>query len=97
MTIGEKITALRNEYNLSQGALAEKMNVSRQSISKWETDKSVPDLDKLVLLSEIFHISIDELVKDEEPFSPSMENVPPNDTETQPMPKAETSCIDDRK
>ena len=63
MTLGEKISALRNQHNMSQGDLAEKMNVSRQSISKWETDTSVPELDKLILLSEVFNITMDDLVK----------------------------------
>ncbi len=49
---------------MSQGDLSEKMNVSRQSISKWETDTSIPDLDKLIMLSNLFQISIDELVKE---------------------------------
>lgn len=52
---------------MSQGDLAEKLNVSRQSVSKWETDASVPELDKLLLLSEIFGITLDELVKGEKP------------------------------
>ena len=53
MTLGEKISALRNQHEMSQGDLAEKMNVSRQSISKWETDTSVPELEKLIQLSEV--------------------------------------------
>lgn len=65
MTLGQKIFELRNEQKMSQGDLAEKLNVSRQSISKWETDASVPELDKLLMLSDLFHITIDELVKDE--------------------------------
>lgn len=65
MTLGEKITALRTQYKMSQGDLAEKLNVSRQSISKWETNTSIPELDKLILLSELFHITLDELVKGE--------------------------------
>ena len=65
MTLGEKITTLRNQYEMSQGDLAEKMNVSRQSISKWETGTSVPELEKLIQLSELFHITLDELVKGE--------------------------------
>ena len=65
MTLGEKITALRNQHNMSQGDLAEKMDVSRQSISKWETDTSIPELDKLVQLSELFNITLDALVKGE--------------------------------
>ena len=62
MTLGEKISSLRGAANMSQGDLAEKLNVSRQSISKWETDASVPELDKLIRMSEFFEISLDELV-----------------------------------
>lgn len=64
MTLGEKIAKLRTSQNMSQGDLAEKMNVSRQSISKWETDTSVPDLERLIIMSELFGVSIDEMVKD---------------------------------
>lgn len=67
MTLGQKIFELRNKQKMSQGDLAEKLNVSRQSISKWETDASVPELDKLIMLSDLFHITIDELVRDELP------------------------------
>lgn len=63
MTLGEKISALRNQLGMSQGDLAEKINVSRQSVSKWETDTSIPELDKLIQLSELFHMTLDELVK----------------------------------
>lgn len=62
MSLGKRISALRTEKRLSQGDLAEKLEVSRQSVSKWETDSSVPDLDKLVKLSEVFGVSLDELV-----------------------------------
>lgn len=62
MSLGERIYKLRSEKNLSQGDLADALNVSRQSISKWETNSSVPELDKLLKLSEIFTISLDELV-----------------------------------
>lgn len=65
MTLGEKITALRSQRGMSQGDLAEKINVSRQSISKWETDSSIPELDKLLQLSELFGVTLDELVKGE--------------------------------
>lgn len=65
MTLGQKISELRNKQKMSQGDLAEKLNVSRQSISKWETDASVPELDRLIMLSDLFHITIDELVRDE--------------------------------
>ena len=49
---------------MSQGDLAEKLNVSRQSVSKWETGASTPDLDKLIAMSELFQVTLDELVKD---------------------------------
>jgi transcriptional regulator with XRE-family HTH domain len=67
MTLGDKIVKLRTEHHLSQGDLAEQLGVSRQSISKWETGNSIPDLDKLLLLSEVFGVSLDALVKDQEP------------------------------
>lgn len=70
MTLGERIAALRNEKNMSQGDLAEKLDVSRQSVSKWETNGSVPELDKLVKLSRVFGITLDELVKGEVPSTP---------------------------
>lgn len=64
MGLGEKIYTLRTEKGMSQTDLAEALDVSRQSISKWETDASTPELDKLVKLSEIFAVSLDELVLD---------------------------------
>lgn len=65
MTIGQKIYKLRTDAKLSQEELAEKLGVSRQSVSKWETDASVPELDKLIKLSEAFGVSLDALVRDE--------------------------------
>ncbi len=62
MKLYEKIYTLRTEKNLSQGDLAELLDVSRQSVSKWETGASVPDLDKLIKMKEIFGVSIDALV-----------------------------------
>ena len=52
MTLGEKIARLRARQGMSQGTLAEELGVSRQSVSKWETDASVPELDKLVKLAK---------------------------------------------
>ena len=63
MSLGERIYKLRTEKNLSQGDLAERLEVSRQSVSKWENNNAVPDLEKIIALSEIFEISLDELVK----------------------------------
>ena len=65
MNLGEKIYQLRSQKGLSQGNLADMLEVSRQSISKWENNTAVPELDKLIKLSEIFEISLDELVKEE--------------------------------
>ncbi len=64
MTLGEKIYHLRTEQGLSQEALGEKLGVSRQSVSKWETDQSIPELDKIVTVSEIFGVSTDYLLKE---------------------------------
>lgn len=64
--LADKIIFLRKQQNLSQEELAFKLDVSRQSVSKWETGQSVPDIEKLILLSEIFDASIDYLIKDNE-------------------------------
>lgn len=65
MTIGEKITQLRIAFGLSQEQLAEKVSVSRQSISKWEINQAFPQIDKVLLLCELFNISTDELLRDQ--------------------------------
>ena len=67
MSLGTNISRLRAEKRLSQGDLAEVLEVSRQSVSKWETDSSVPDLDKLIKLSQLFRVTLDELVTGAEP------------------------------
>lgn len=69
MTLGERLIQLRAKAGLSQDTLAEQLGVSRQSVSKWENDASVPDLEKLVKLSGVFGVSLDELVKGEVPDS----------------------------
>ena len=61
MTLGETIYTLRTAKNLSQGDLANLLDVSRQSVSKWETDAAVPDLDKLLKLADLFEVTLDEL------------------------------------
>lgn len=63
MKIGSKIKILRNNLHLSQDELAEKVFVSRQTISNWENDKTYPDIESLLLLSEVFSVSLDHLVK----------------------------------
>lgn len=61
MSIGSKVYELRTAMNLSQGDLADMLDVSRQSVSKWETDTAVPDLDKLMKLCDVFGVTLDEL------------------------------------
>lgn len=63
MELGTHIKKYRNEYALSQDELAEKVFVSRQSISNWENGKTYPDIKSLLLLSEVFSVSLDQLVK----------------------------------
>ena len=64
MTIGEKITKLRTAADISQEQLAEKMEVSRQAVSKWEMDQALPQIDKVLQLCDLFHVSADELMRD---------------------------------
>ena len=63
MTIGEKISRLRINANISQEQLAEKLSVSRQSVSKWEMDQALPQIDKVVTICSLFGITADELLQ----------------------------------
>lgn len=83
MSLGQTIYRLRTEKNMSQGDLADALNVSRQSISKWETDSSVPELDKLIKLSEVFGVTLDELVLDK-----------PGKAPEQPTPAVQTVYVE---
>jgi len=65
MTVGEKITKIRKENNLTQEQFAEIMQVSRQSVSKWELNTVYPDTEKLIRISKLFNCSLDYLLKDE--------------------------------
>ena len=71
MTLGQKISILRTAMNLSQEQLAEKLEVSRQSVSKWESDKSMPEINIILGLSTIFNITLDDLLRDEIPLAPT--------------------------
>ena len=68
MILADKIIELRKRNGWSQEELAEKLNVSRQSISKWEGAQSIPDMNRIIKMSEIFGVSTDFLLKDEETF-----------------------------
>ena len=65
MILADKIIELRKKNSWSQADLAEMLNVSRQSVSKWESAQSVPDMNRILKLSEIFGVSTDFLLKDE--------------------------------
>ena len=62
MSLGERLYELRKKKGLSQEEVAEKLNVTRQSVSKWETDESKPDFDKIVPICELYEISTNELL-----------------------------------
>lgn len=62
MNFGEKLFELRKEKNLSQEEVADKLNVTRQTVSKWETNQSTPDFDKIVPICELFGIGTEELL-----------------------------------
>lgn len=64
MTFGERLQALRQRQGLSQDALAERLNVSRQAVSRWERDETMPETDKVVALAELFGVTTDHLLRD---------------------------------
>ncbi len=65
MEIKDKIKQLRKNKNLSQERLAEELNISRQAVTKWESGETMPDIDNLIQISDIFNISLDRLLKDD--------------------------------
>lgn len=84
MNFGEKLFELRKEKKLSQEEVADRLNVTRQTVSKWETNQSTPDFDKIIPLCELFEISTEELLtgkKPEENNVKQIENQEKNQTE----------------
>lgn len=65
MTLGEKIKELRKKYGFTQEKLAEQLAVSRQAITKWETDGGIPDIENITAIAKLFHVSADYLLSDE--------------------------------
>ena len=76
MILADKIVENRKKNGWSQEELAEKLGVSRQSVSKWESAQAVPDLKKILQLSELFGVTTDYLVKDELEEAPAQEVAP---------------------
>lgn len=77
MTFGEKLQKLRSREGLSQDALAELLNVSRQAVSRWERDETMPETEKVVRISDHFHVTTDYLLKDgPEQFPPAAQSLP---------------------
>ncbi|MFT4143331.1 MAG: helix-turn-helix transcriptional regulator [Mobilitalea sp.] len=72
MDLGNRIKTEREKLNMSQDELAQKMDISRQAISKWETGNSYPDIEKILKLSQIFNLSLDELVKGDKNFQDNL-------------------------
>ena len=64
--LSEKLKQLRNESGLTQEQVAEKLNCTRSAIARWETDKGIPDITNLIAISELYNVTIDELIKDNE-------------------------------
>lgn len=75
MEFNNKLYELRKQKGFSQEELANRLNVSRQTVSKWEVGDSTPDMEKLVAMSDLFGISLDELVLDKSPEPAPVEQV----------------------
>ena len=65
MKFNEKLIMLRKQHNLSQEQVAEKLGVARQTISKWELGETTPEMDKLIIISKLYDITLDELMKED--------------------------------
>ena len=64
--IGERLKELRKLNNLSQEQVAKELNITRQAISKWETDKTMPDIENIILLSKLYNVSLESIMGEEE-------------------------------
>lgn len=84
MNLGENIYRLRTGKNMSQGDLAEVLDVSRQSVSKWENNSATPELDKLIKMSELFGVTLDELVGKAASTPPPPQTAPAESQDPEP-------------
>ena len=85
MSIGQRISELRKNSSLSQEYVAEKLGVSRQAVSKWETDSSAPDTYNLIALAELFEVSVEYLATGKAPSSPSIYEQARKDNQQKPL------------
>ena len=95
MTIGEKIQYYRKKIGLSQEELGQKMLVSRQTISLWEMDKTLPTIENLILLKNIFAVSIDDILSEADPEDDKA--VIPKETYTFQLEKKDLQQIPKKK
>lgn len=82
MSFGERLQKLRKQKGWSQEELAEKLELTRQTVSKWELEQSAPDLDYIIALSDLFQVSTDYLIKGREHIAEKQETVPVNNAES---------------
>lgn len=73
MNLGSQLKWFRQSKNFSQEDVAQKVGVTRQAVYKWENNKSYPDIDNLILLSELYEVTIDELIKESENASENLD------------------------
>lgn len=66
MEVGSQLKKLREKHNMSQEDLSKRLNVSRQAIYKWESNKGYPDIENLIALSDIFNVTIDEIIRSDD-------------------------------
>lgn len=71
MNFNNRLYELRKQKGFSQEELANRLNVSRQTVSKWEVGDSTPDMEKLIAMSDLFHVSLDQLILGKEPETPA--------------------------
>lgn len=82
MDFGEQIKSIRKKENLTQEQFAMKLNVSRQAVSNWENNKNLPDIGMLILMSNVFQISLDQLIKGDNHMNNMTEKVIKDGSET---------------
>ncbi len=100
MTLGERLYEMRKAKGLSQERVAEELEVTRQTVSKWETDQTTPDFDKIIPLCELYNITADELIKGSAESQSNNYNYDYYDSsayDIQPMEQAESKKERDEK